>query len=82
MSVGGPEYDSDELSERMKHTRDFKKKGFKGNSRGHHIQEKFTTLEQMFKKIPQSTGFNIEMSKLILEQSTNHADPSRIPYAP
>src|SRR5450755_3084038 len=65
MSVGGTEFDNNELSERMKHTRDFKKKGFKGNSRGNHIQEKFTTLEQMFKKIPQSTGFNIEMSMLI-----------------
>lgn len=64
MSVGTSEYDNNELSERMKHTRDFKKKGFKGNSRGNHIQEKFTTLEQMFKKIPQSTGFNIEMSAL------------------
>jgi len=47
----------------MKHTRDFKKKGFKGNSRGNHIQAPFATLEDLFKKLPKSTGFNIEMSR-------------------
>ena len=46
----------------MKHTRDFKKKGFKGNSRGNSIQAPFTTLEEMFKKLPETIGFNIEMS--------------------
>ena len=52
-----------ELNERMKHTRDFKMKGYKGNSRGNFIQAPFTTLEEMFKKLPESIGFNIEMSK-------------------
>lgn len=52
-----------EMSERMKHTRDFKSKGFKGNSRGHFIQAPFTTLEEMFKKLPEHIGFNIEMSE-------------------
>ena len=47
----------------MKHTRDFKIKGFKGNSRGNFIQAPFTTLEEMFKKLPESIGFNIEMSE-------------------
>jgi hypothetical protein len=47
----------------MKHTRDFKKKGFKGNSRGNHIQAPFATLEDLFKKLPKSIGFNIEMSR-------------------
>ena len=51
------------MQERMKHTRDFKIKGFKGNSRGDFIQAPFTTLEEMFRKLPQSIGFNIEMSK-------------------
>ncbi len=50
------------MSERMKHTRDFKNKGFKGNSRGNFIQAPFTTLEEMFKKLPETIGFNIEMS--------------------
>ena len=51
-----------EMKERMKHTRDFKMKGYKANSRGHCIQAPFTTLEEMFKKLPESIGFNIEMS--------------------
>lgn len=63
MSVGGSDYDSSELNERMKHTRDFKKKGFKGNTRGNHIQAPFATLEGLFKKLPMSVGLNIEMSK-------------------
>lgn len=64
MSLGTAMNDeSSEMSERMKHTRDFKQKGFKGNSRGNFIQAPFTTLEEMFKKLPESIGFNIEMSK-------------------
>lgn len=54
--------DALEMSERMKHTRDFKIKGFKSNSRGNFIKAPFTTLEEMFKKLPESIGFNIEMS--------------------
>ncbi|KAF2003316.1 GDPD-domain-containing protein [Amniculicola lignicola CBS 123094] len=61
-----------ELSERMKHTRDFKIKGFKGNSRGNFIQSPFTTLEEMFKKLPESTGFNIEMKYPMLHESEEH----------
>ena len=49
----------------MQHTRDFKKKGFKANSRGNFIQAPFTTLEEMFKKLPETIGFNIEMSKIL-----------------
>jgi glycerophosphodiester phosphodiesterase len=64
MSLGTATNDeSSEMRERMKHTRDFKQKGFKGNSRGNFIQAPFTTLEEMFKKLPESIGFNIEMSK-------------------
>lgn len=55
--------ETSEMSERMKHTRDFKNKGFKGNSRGNFIQAPFTTLEEMFKKLPETIGFNIEMSE-------------------
>ncbi|KAF2182168.1 GDPD-domain-containing protein [Zopfia rhizophila CBS 207.26] len=61
-----------ELSERMKHTRDFKIKGYKGNSRGNFIQAPFTTLEEMFKKLPESTGFNIEMKYPMLHESEEH----------
>lgn len=50
-----------DMRERMKHTRDFKTKGFKGNVRGEFIQSPFATLEEMFRKIPEDVGFNIEM---------------------
>jgi len=69
LSVGGSEYDPTELREKMKHTRDFKKKGFKGNSRGNHIQAPFATLEDLFKKLPKSIGFNIEMKYPMLHES-------------
>lgn len=70
MSVGGPNpRDPFEMSEKMKHTRDFKKKGFKGNSRGNHIQEPFATLQDMFKKLPKTVGFNIEMKYPMLHES-------------
>lgn len=68
MSMGGSS-DSGDLDERMKHTRDFKKKGFKGNSRGNHIQAPFTTLEEMFRRLPKDTGFNIEMKYPMLFES-------------
>jgi glycerophosphodiester phosphodiesterase len=58
-----------DMNDRMKHTRDFKQKGFKGNLRNHSIQESFTTLEEMFRKIPESTGFNIEMKYPMLFES-------------
>lgn len=64
MSVGGSEYNVAELNEKIKHTRDFKKKGFKGNTRGNHIQAPFATLEELFRKLPKSVGFNIELSTL------------------
>ncbi|KAK2792751.1 Glycerophosphocholine phosphodiesterase [Onygenales sp. PD_12] len=57
------------MSEKMKHTRDFKKKGFKGNSRGDHIQAPFATLEELFKKLPGDVGFNIELKYPMLYES-------------
>jgi glycerophosphodiester phosphodiesterase len=53
----------------MKYTRDFKKKGFKGNNRGFSIQSSFTTLEKMFNELPESVGFNIEMKYPMLHES-------------
>lgn len=69
MSVGGSEFDTAELDERIKYTRDFKKKGFKGNSRGHHIQAPFATLEELFRKLPPSVGFNMELKYPMLHES-------------
>ena len=61
--------ETSEMSERMKNTRDFKKKGFKANSRGNFIQAPFTTLEEMFVKLPEHIGFNIEMKYPMLHES-------------
>ncbi|KAJ5558705.1 SPX N-terminal [Penicillium sp. DV-2018c] len=69
MSVGGSEYNPAVLTEKIKHTRDFKKKGFKGNTRGEHIQAPFATLEELFKKIPKPVGFNIELKYPMLHES-------------
>ena len=69
-SLGAPDERSrPDMRERMKHTRDFKAKGFKGNSRGDSIQSPFTTLEEMFKQIPEHVGFNIEMKYPMLFES-------------
>jgi glycerophosphodiester phosphodiesterase len=61
-----PDYD---MAERMKHTRDFKEKGYKPNSRGNFIQAPFTTLEEMLVKLPEHVGFNIEMKYPMLHES-------------
>lgn len=60
---------SEELDERMKHTRDFKEKGFKANSRGNFIQAPFATLEDLFRQLPEHIGFNIEMKYPMLHES-------------
>lgn len=70
MSLGDLAKDgTSDMSERMKNTRDFKEKGFKANSRGNFIQAPFTTLEEMFIKLPQHIGFNIEMKYPMLHES-------------
>lgn len=70
MSLGDLTDDgTSDMSERMKNTKDFKEKGFKANSRGNFIQAPFTTLEEMFIKLPQHIGFNIEMKYPMLHES-------------
>lgn len=70
MSVGyGDDSLQIDMQERMKYTRDFKKKGFKGNSRGNHIVGPFATLAQLFQQLPLTTGFNIEMKYPMLFES-------------
>ena len=64
----GPEQESFDMDEKMKHTRTFKLNGFKGNTRGNHIQAPFATLEEMFKKLPKTVGFNIEMKYPMLHE--------------
>ncbi|KAK7229034.1 hypothetical protein V2G26_001204 [Clonostachys chloroleuca] len=63
---------SKEMDERMKHTRDFKEKGFKANSRGNFIQAPFATLEDLFRRLPEHIGFNIEMKYPMLHESEEH----------
>ncbi|TPX10013.1 uncharacterized protein E0L32_008860 [Thyridium curvatum] len=65
-------HDRTSLDERMKHTRDFKEKGFKANSRGNFIQAPFATLEDLFKQLPGTVGFNIEMKYPMLHESEEH----------
>ncbi|KUI62106.1 Glycerophosphodiester phosphodiesterase GDE1 [Cytospora mali] len=77
MSVGygsgdGPDSLSSVADERMKHTRDFKEKGYKGNSRGNFIQAPFATLEDLFRDLPAGVGFNIEMKYPMLHESEEH----------
>ncbi|KAI9774276.1 MAG: Glycerophosphocholine phosphodiesterase [Geoglossum simile] len=73
LSVSVPLKDpATDMQERMKHTRDFKRNGFKANSRGSFIQAPFTTLEEIFKKLPDSVGFNIEMKYPMLHESEEH----------
>lgn len=62
-SMSASNHEQSKILERIKQTNDYKKKGFKSNTRGLHIQETFATLQEMFSKIPIDLGFNIELSK-------------------
>lgn len=68
----GPAMPDFDLAERMKHTRDYKARGFKANSRGHVVQAPFTTLEEMLLKLDESISFNIEMKYPMLYESEEH----------
>ncbi|KAG6010871.1 hypothetical protein E4U21_002539 [Claviceps maximensis] len=61
-----------EMEERMKHTKDFKEKGYKANSRGNFIQAPFATLEDLFRKLPENIGFNMELKYPMLHESEEH----------
>ncbi|KAI1810999.1 Glycerophosphoryl diester phosphodiesterase family-domain-containing protein [Poronia punctata] len=49
------------IRDRIQHTVDFKTKGMKPNTRGDFIYEPFATLEELFQKLPDTVGFNIEI---------------------
>jgi hypothetical protein len=53
----------------MKHTYDFRLKGFKGNIRGDHIHAPFTTLEEMLLTLPEALGIDIELSNDTFSQT-------------
>ncbi|KAI0395675.1 glycerophosphodiester phosphodiesterase GDE1 [Xylariaceae sp. FL0594] len=60
------------LEERMKYTLNYKKSGYKANTRGNFVQAPFATLEELFKKVPENVGFNIEMKYPMLLESEQH----------
>lgn len=59
----------DQINRRMKHTKTWKSKGFKGNARGMNIASNFVTLEELFKKIPSNVGFNMELKYPMLDEA-------------
>ncbi|PFH55439.1 hypothetical protein XA68_18309 [Ophiocordyceps unilateralis] len=72
LSMGYAGSGHEEMEERMRHTRDFKEKGYKANSRGNFIQAPFATLEDLFRKLPEEIGFNIELKYPMLHESEEH----------
>lgn len=60
---------SDHLHRRMKLTKTWKDKGFKGNARGLSVASNFVTLKELFKKVPKSAGFNIELKYPMLDEA-------------
>ncbi|QLQ81511.1 hypothetical protein HG537_0F02720 [Torulaspora globosa] len=60
---------SELFENRMKLTKTFKEKNFKGNARGHSIAAPFVTLEELFKKIPANVGFNIECKYPMVDEA-------------
>ncbi|KAI0153210.1 Glycerophosphoryl diester phosphodiesterase family-domain-containing protein [Xylariaceae sp. FL1272] len=60
------------LDERMKYTLNYKQSGYKANTRGNFVQAPFATLEELFRKVPETVGFNIEMKYPMLLESEQH----------
>lgn len=59
----------DQISRRMKLTKTWKEKGFKGNARGLSIASNFVTLKELFQKLPLNVGFNIELKYPMLDEA-------------
>ncbi|EGV60926.1 Glycerophosphocholine phosphodiesterase [Yamadazyma tenuis] len=59
----------DQHSRRMKLTKTWKDKGFKGNARGLSIASDFVTLKDLFRKLPRNVGFNIEVKYPMLDEA-------------
>lgn len=58
-----------QISSRMKLTKTWKEKGFKGNARGLSIASNFVTLRKLFQKLPKNVGFNIELKYPMLDEA-------------
>ncbi|RYO73962.1 hypothetical protein DL766_006109 [Monosporascus sp. MC13-8B] len=50
-----------QIRDRMKHTVDFKQKGFKPNTRGDFVRDSFATLREILVELPQDIGCDIEI---------------------
>ncbi|KAK0721385.1 Glycerophosphoryl diester phosphodiesterase family-domain-containing protein [Apiosordaria backusii] len=50
-----------QIRDRLKHTVDFKLKGFKPNIRGEFIQDSFATLKEILTQLPEEIGLDIEI---------------------
>ncbi|KAJ4287019.1 Glycerophosphocholine phosphodiesterase [Kalmusia sp. IMI 367209] len=55
------DYRTRDFLTRIKHTHEFKVKGFKGNVRGMHIHESFATLDQLLRSLPEEVALDIEL---------------------
>lgn len=63
----------DQITSRMKLTKTWKEKGFKGNSRGHSIASDFVTLKELFKRLPKNVGFNMELKYPMLDEAESES---------
>lgn len=68
-AIEGQKDVSDPSIERMKLTKTWKMKQYKGNSRGNTIASPFVTLKELFDKVPKNVGFNIEVKYPMLNES-------------
>lgn len=59
----------DQISRRMKLTKTWKQKGFKGNVRGLSIASNFVTLKELFRRLPKNVGFNVELKYPMLDEA-------------
>ncbi|ODV78687.1 GDPD-domain-containing protein [Suhomyces tanzawaensis NRRL Y-17324] len=59
----------DQINKKMMLTKTWKSKGFKGNARGLSVASNFVTLKELFKKLPKSIGFNIELKYPMLDEA-------------
>jgi glycerophosphodiester phosphodiesterase len=59
----GQDMGASQIRSRLQHTVDFKTKGMKANTRGDYIQQPLATLKDLFHRVPDTVGFNIEISK-------------------
>lgn len=59
----------EQVSRRMKLTKTWKEKGFKGNARGLSVASNFVTLKELFKRLPKNVGFNMELKYPMLDEA-------------